>query len=139
MSRLFFILLFFISAGHWPMQAFAANDPADDTQENVPRYVSFPTIIVNTSDGIIYNGLFALKLQLQVTGATAYNQSEVLRPQLQDALTQATYRLGQMYIDPRKPVPWARLIRELNAAVVKVSPKIPMRVLIVEATTRATS
>jgi hypothetical protein len=129
MRRFLFLCLWF-----WSVHAFAA-----DSQENVPRFVSFPTIIVNTSDGLNYNGLFALKLQLQVTGAAAYERTEVLRPQLQDALTQATYRMGQMYIDPRKPVPWARLVRELNAAVLKVSPKIPSRVLILEATTRAAS
>jgi hypothetical protein len=112
---------------------------AADTPENLPRYVGFPVIIVNTSDGLNYNGLFAAKVQLQVTGEDAREELEALRPQLQDALTQAMFRLGQLYIDPRKPVPWDRMLRELTGAVQRVSPKIPMRVLIMETTTRAIS
>jgi hypothetical protein len=112
---------------------------AADTEKNLPRYVGFPVIIVNTSDGLNYNGLFAAKVQLQVTGEEAHDQLEALRPQLQDALTQAMFRLGQLYIDPHKPVPWDRLMRELTTAVQRVSPKIPVRVLIMETTTRATS
>ncbi len=112
---------------------------AADNADTVPRFVGFPAIIVNTSDGISYNGLFSVKVQLQVTGTAAYERTEALRPQLHDALTQATYRLGQLYIDPRKPVPWKRLMHELNAAVHKVSPAVPARVLIMEVTTRATS
>jgi hypothetical protein len=111
---------------------------AEDTQKNLPRYVGFPVIIVNTSDGLNYNGLFAAKVQLQVTGEAAQDTLEALRPQLQDALTQAMFRLGQLYIDPRRPIPWDRMMRELNSAVQRVSPKIPVRVLIMETTTRIT-
>ncbi len=112
---------------------------AADAQNDMPRYVGFPVIIVNTSDGLNYNGLFAAKVQLQVNGEDAFDELQALRPQLQDALTQAMFRLGQLYIDPRKPVPWERMMRELSGAVQRVSPKIPVRVLIMETTTRATS
>lgn len=112
---------------------------AADTEENVPRYLSFPIIIVNTSDGLNHNGLFSVKVQLQVKGEKAYDQLEALRPQLQDALTQATYRLGQLYVDPRRPVPWARLMRELTSAVKQTSNGINARVLILETTTRPTT
>jgi hypothetical protein len=107
-----------------------------DDAKNVPRYVGFPIIIVNTSDGLSYNGLFAVKVQLQVTGDSAHGELEALRPQLHDALTRATFRLGQLYIDPRRPVPWARMLSELNGAVKQVAPKIPARVLVMETTTR---
>jgi hypothetical protein len=109
---------------------------AADTMDNVPRYVSFPTIIVNTSDGLSYNGLFSIKIQLQVNSPDAHEQAEALRPLFQDALTRATYRLAQLYVDPRRPVPWARLMRELESAAQQVAGKTKIRVLILEATTR---
>jgi hypothetical protein len=128
MPILWCVLAWFMST-----QALAA-----ETSEAVPRFVSFPTIIVNTSDGVGYNGLFSVKLQFLVKSLAAHEQITALRPQYQDALTQATYRLGQLYVDPRKPIPWARLTQEFNKAARRVDPKIALRVLIVEATTRAT-
>jgi flagellar basal body-associated protein FliL len=124
-------LLFFVLAWLWATPLQAA-----DTMDSVPRYVSFPAIIVNTSDGIDYNGLFSVKVQLQVNSPAAHEQAEALRPIFQDALTQATYRLAQLYVDPRKPVPWARLKKELESAVQRVAGKTKIRVLILEATTR---
>jgi hypothetical protein len=126
--------LFFVLAWLWATPLTAA-----DTIETVPRYVSFPTIIVNTSDGIGFNGLFSVKVQLQVSSTAAHDQAEALRPQYQDALTQATYRLAQLYVDPRKPVPWARLKTVLESAVQGVAGKTKIRVLIIEATSRAAS
>jgi hypothetical protein len=126
--RLLFLILFWL--GVTPLQAA-------DTMDNVPRYVSFPVIIVNTSDGLSYNGLFSVKVQLQVNNPAAYEQAEALRPLFQDALTRATYRLAQLYVDPRKPVPWTRLVQELDSAVQRVAGKTKIRVLILEATTRA--
>jgi hypothetical protein len=126
--RLLFLLLAWLLAA--PLQAA-------DTVDTVPRYVSFPVIIVNTSDGLSYNGLFSLKVQLQVNSPEAHEQAEALRPLFQDALTRATYRLAQLYVDPRKPVPWVRLMRELDSAVQRVAGKTKIRVLILEATTRA--
>jgi hypothetical protein len=112
---------------------------AADTMDNVPRFVSFPVIIVNTSDGQRYNGLFSVKVQLLVNSPDAHDRAEALRPQYQDALTQATYRLAQLYVDPRKPVPWTRMEQELNTAVRRVSGNAPIKVLIVEAATRPTN
>ncbi len=112
---------------------------AADTIDNIPRFVSFPVIIVNTSDGLRYNGLFSVKVQLQVNSQDAHDSAEALRPQYQDALTQATYKLAQLYVDPRKPVPWTRLVQELNTAVRRVSGNAPIKVLIVEAATRPTN
>jgi hypothetical protein len=117
----------------------AAPVMAAETADSIPRFVGFPVIIVNTSDGINYNGLFSLKVQLQVKDEAAHDRAEALRPQLQDALTEASFRLGQLYVDPRKPVPWARLMRELDTAVKRVMPNSAARVLILEMTTRATS
>ena len=102
----------------------------------VPRFVGFPVIIVNTVDGFRYTGLFAVSVRLGVHGEAAYKRLEDLRPVLQDAINGAAFKLARLYVDPRKPPPFKRMVSEIDAAVKPIIPKEDYKVLIMEVTTR---
>ena len=102
----------------------------------VPRFVGFPVIIVNTVDGMRYTGLFAISVRLGVRGEAAYKRLEAMRPLLQDAIRSAVARLGTLYVDPRRPLPWNRIVSEIDASVKPVIPDEQYKVLIMEVTTR---
>jgi hypothetical protein len=125
--RLWFIILALLSA---------ANPARAEDAATVPRFVGFPVIIVNTVDGFRYTGLFAVSVRLGVRGEAAYKRLEELRPVLQDAINTAAFKLGRLYVDPRKPPPFKRMVSEIDAAVKPIIPQEKYKVLIMEVTTR---
>lgn len=132
LRHLFLLCAFLVQASIGPSRAFASESDAN----SIPRFIGFPVVIVNTSDGMRFTGLFAVSVRIKVVGQDAYKRVESERPRLQDAITQAAYRLGQLYVDPRKPIPWTHMVGEIDQSVKTIIPKENYKVLIIEATAR---
>jgi hypothetical protein len=134
--KIFLLLLAFLFSALPAYASGGGGSSKSDDAASVPRFVGFPVIIVNTADGLRYTGLLAVTVRLGVKGEAAYKRLEDLRPLLQDAVNQAVFRLGQLYVDPRKPLPWKRMVSEIDSAVKPIIPKEKYKVVITEVTTR---
>jgi hypothetical protein len=111
--------------------------PVSGRAADHPQFIKFRPIIVSTFADTRVSGLWMVTVQVQATDYAARKRLEQARPKLQDAFTCAAVELGQLYISPSRKINFQLVTKRMQAAAQTAMPGEKLRVLIVDASSRA--
>lgn len=117
-----------------PAQANAEKPKAGDG-----LYVRFePMIIPVFSDGRVA-GLMSVTVNLQVKDEAAQKAIEAVRPKFIDAMRTRLAGIAELWVDPRRPINVTQMRGALQQAIAPISAAWQPRLLVVDASVRATN